>query len=294
MPQNVCMRKQSPSLLKVENQMKFFFLCPAVSAPYLTSSSLRLSCETESDAIDARCFYHTTLLAEHKNVKKSSYFRAESYLLFFSAKHIFFSVVHAAEVMRVLVAASNYSEDIELVCITDVLARAAINVTVASVTDSKHITLSRGTRMECDALITEVTASDFDAVLLPGGMPGAEILGKCEALKEIMHEIRSQNKLYGAICAAPAMALGPMGLLEGVETATSFPSFEDKMPSNVKYSQSAVVRSGNCLTSRGPGTAIFFGLAVVSILKSPELAEKLSSMLLVDKAAEMDDVRALK
>lgn len=196
--------------------------------------------------------------------------------------------------MRVLVAASDYSEDIELVCITDVLARAAISVTVASVSESKHITLSRGTRIECDALITEVVADDFDAVLLPGGMPGADLLGKSEALKKVMLEMRAANKLYGAICAAPAMALGPMGLLEGVETATSFPNFEDKMPSGVTYSQKAVVRSGNCLTSRGPGTAIFFGLAAVSILKSPELAEKLSSMLLVDKAAEMDDVRALK
>lgn len=196
--------------------------------------------------------------------------------------------------MRVLVVAANYSEDIELVCITDVLARAAISVTLASATDSKHIILSRGTRVECDALITEVAAADFDAVLLPGGMPGAEILGKCEPLKAIMLEMRAQNKLYGAICAAPAMALGPMGLLDGVETATSFPDFEKKMPPHIKYSQSAVVRSGNCLTSRGPGTAIFFGLAAVSILKSPELAERMASMLLVDKMSEMDAVRALK
>ncbi|KPI88707.1 putative 4-methyl-5(beta-hydroxyethyl)-thiazole monophosphate synthesis protein [Leptomonas seymouri] len=196
--------------------------------------------------------------------------------------------------MRVLVAAADDSEDIELVCITDVLARAAINVTLASVTKSKHIILSRGTRVECDALITEVSPDDFDAVLLPGGMPGAETLGKSEDLKKIMQKIRSQNKLYGAICAAPAVALGPMGLLEGVETVTCFPSFEEKLPSGVKYCQRAVVRSGNCLTSRGPGTAIFFALAAVSILNSHELAEKLAGMLLVDKMHEMDDVRALK
>ncbi|KAL7696844.1 4-methyl-5(beta-hydroxyethyl)-thiazole monophosphate synthesis protein [Lotmaria passim] len=196
--------------------------------------------------------------------------------------------------MRVLVVAADYSEDIELVCITDVLARAAISVTLASATASKHIVLSRGIRVECDALITEVAAGDFDAVLLPGGMPGAETLGKNETLKALMHEMRSQNKLYGAICAAPAMALGPMGLLEGVETVAGFPGFEEKIPAGVKYSESAVVRSGNCLTSRGPGTAIFFALAAVSILKSPELAEKLAGMLLVDKMSEMDAVRALK
>ncbi|KPA83070.1 putative 4-methyl-5(beta-hydroxyethyl)-thiazole monophosphate synthesis protein [Leptomonas pyrrhocoris] len=196
--------------------------------------------------------------------------------------------------MHVLVAAADHSEDIELVCITDVLARAEIKYTLVSVTESKHITLARGIRVKCDALITEVSASDFDAVLLPGGMPGAETLGKSEALRKVMHEMRSQNKLYGAICAAPSMALGPMGLLEGVETATGYPGFEEKLPAGVKYSPRAVVRSGNCLTSKGPGTAIFFGLAAVSILKSPELAEKLAGMLLVDKMHEMDDVRAIK
>ncbi|KAK7199997.1 4-methyl-5(beta-hydroxyethyl)-thiazole monophosphate synthesis protein [Novymonas esmeraldas] len=195
--------------------------------------------------------------------------------------------------MNVLVAAADYSEDIEVISIRDVLSRAAIKVTLASVEESKHITLGHGTKVECDALIGDLSAKDFDAVLLPGGMPGALHLSNCEALKKILHEVRAEKKLYGAICAAPSVALAAMGLLDDVETVTCYPSFETKLPPTVKYSTNAVVRSGNCLTSRGPGTAIYFGLAAVSILKSPDLAERLSKALLLDQTKEMDDVRAI-
>lgn len=195
--------------------------------------------------------------------------------------------------MNVLVVAADYSEDIELISTTDVLSRAAIKVTLASAMESKHITLAHGTRVECDALIGDVSARDYDAVLLPGGMPGAVNLANSEALKKVLQEVCAEKKLYGGICAAPAVALGPMGLLDDVETATCYPSFENKLPSSVKYSTSAVVKSGNCLTSRGPGTAIFFGLAAVAILKSPDLAERMAKAMLVDQMKEMDDVRAI-
>ncbi|KAG5498587.1 hypothetical protein JKF63_02873 [Porcisia hertigi] len=196
--------------------------------------------------------------------------------------------------MAALVVAADHSEDIELISIIDVLSRGAIKVTLASVMESKHITLAHGTRVQCDILIGDVSAKDYDAVLLPGGMPGAAHLGNSEALKRILQNARASNKLYGAICAAPVVALAPMGLLSDVEMVSCYPGFEDKLPSSVKYSTCAVVKSGNCLTSRGPGTAIYFGLAAVSILKSPELAEKLAKAMLVDHTKEMDAVRAIR
>ncbi|GET90679.1 4-methyl-5(beta-hydroxyethyl)-thiazole monophosphate synthesis protein, putative [Leishmania tarentolae] len=196
--------------------------------------------------------------------------------------------------MNVLVVAADHSEDIELISIIDVLSRAEIKVTLASVMESKSITLAHGVNVQCDALIGEVSADNYDAVLLPGGMPGSVHLGNSEALKKILHDARLGKKLYGGICAAPVVSLAPMGLLDGVDTATCYPGFEDKLPSSVKYSTNAVVKSGNCLTSRGPGTAIYFGLAVVSILKSPDLAERLAKAMLVDQSKEMDDVRAIK
>ncbi|KAG5496540.1 hypothetical protein JIQ42_03368 [Leishmania sp. Namibia] len=195
--------------------------------------------------------------------------------------------------MDVLVVAADGSEDIELVAIIDVLSRGSIKVTLASVMESKDITLAHGTKVACDVLIGDVMGNNYDAVLLPGGMPGAVHLGNSEALKKILHKARESKKLYGAICATPAVALGPMGLLDGVGTVTCYPGFEERLPSSVCYSTRVVVKSGNCLTSRSPGTAIYFGLAAVSLLKSPEVAEDIAKGMLVDKTREMDDVRAI-
>uniref|UniRef100_A0A0A9XGD9 Protein DJ-1 n=1 Tax=Lygus hesperus TaxID=30085 RepID=A0A0A9XGD9_LYGHE len=103
-------------------------------------------------------------------------------------------------------------------------------------------------------------------------MPGANHLGESHKLKTIMHHIREQNKLYGAICASPVLALGPLGMLNDVKKATCYPSLENKFPAHVQYVKDCVVKSGNCLTSRGPGTAMLFALAAVTLLRSRSVA----------------------
>lgn len=195
---------------------------------------------------------------------------------------------------HVLVPAADGSEDIELSCITDVLARGDIKVTVASVMESERITLARGLKLTCDTMIGDVAPSTFDAVLLPGGMPGAEHLGKSDALKKALDEMRSTNKLYGAICAAPVVALGPLGMLDGVKTATCYPAMQSMMPPGITYSTNAVVKCGNCLTSRGPGTAMFFGLAAVALLRSREVAQQIAKDMLIDHYPEMEHVLSVQ
>eukprot|EP00796_Vickermania_ingenoplastis_P005829 gene5829-4156_t len=180
-----------------------------------------------------------------------------------------------------LVAVADGSEDIEFSCIADILARGEVKVTVASVMESRNVSLSRGIKVTADCLISEVSASNFDAAFLPGGLPGAEHFGKSEGLKKFMQELKQQNKLYGAICAAPVLSLGPLGMLEGVKTATCYPSMESKFPSFITHSTKNVVKCGNCLTSRGPGTSMLFGLAAVACLRSKEVAQKVAEGLLL-------------
>lgn len=191
---------------------------------------------------------------------------------------------------RVLVPVADGTEDIELSCLTDILDRGELKVTVASVMSAKQVKLAHGLHLTADALITDLSAKDFDAVFLPGGLPGANHLGACEPLKKIMHEMKADNKLYGAICASPVLALGPLGLLTDVASATCYPSLESKFPANVKHSLDCVVRSGNCLTSRGPGTAMFFGLAAVALLRSREVAKSLAKDLLLEGCPEVNVV----
>lgn len=163
----------------------------------------------------------------------------------------------------VLVPIADGSEEIEAVTIIDVLRRAGADVTVASV-GQRQITASRGVKIVADCLIGECRDRMFDLVVLPGGMPGAEHLRDNEALKEILHRQRDENRPYAAICAAPAVVLEHHGLLEGRQ-ATAHPAFVDKL-SDFRYAESPVVVDGNCVTSRGPGTALAFSLELVALL----------------------------
>ena len=72
----------------------------------------------------------------------------------------------------VLVPIAESSEEIEAVCVIDVLVRAGVKVTVASVTGQKLVTMSRGVRIEADCLLEDCQGQQFDMIALPGGMPG--------------------------------------------------------------------------------------------------------------------------
>jgi 4-methyl-5(b-hydroxyethyl)-thiazole monophosphate biosynthesis len=178
---------------------------------------------------------------------------------------------------KVLVPIADGTEEIEAVCIVDVLRRAGAQVTVASVEKSLQVTASRGVKIVADSRIEDCTAASFDLIVLPGGMPGAEHLRDSEALIELLCRQQAAGRLYGAICAAPAVALLPHGLLEG-KTATAHPGFAGRLQAG---SESRVVVDGNVATSRGPGTAIEFALVLVELLYGKEKAEEVAGPMLV-------------
>ncbi|MEN8819517.1 MAG: DJ-1 family glyoxalase III [Abyssibacter sp.] len=178
-----------------------------------------------------------------------------------------------------LVAIADGSEDIETVSIIDVLRRAEIDVTVASVMpDRAMVTAARGTRIEADTLIDACRDQIFDAIALPGGMPGAETLGSCDTLMDMAREQLDAGRVLGAICAAPAVALEPSGLLAR-KRVTCYPAFAERISSGT-WLDEPVVRDGQLITSQGPGTAIAFGLALVGALVSAESAEHIGQQML--------------
>jgi 4-methyl-5(b-hydroxyethyl)-thiazole monophosphate biosynthesis len=61
----------------------------------------------------------------------------------------------------------------------------------------------------------------------------------------------AKGKVYGAICAAPAVALLPHGLIPEGAKATCHPSFASKLSTHV---DERVVTVGNLVTSQGPGS----------------------------------------
>ena len=164
------------------------------------------------------------------------------------------------------------------------LARAGVEVVTASVMPDRrtNVTLARGLKVTADSHISDESADPYDAIILPGGMPGGKHLGESKELVAILQSQKSKNKLYGAICASPAVALGPNGLLDGVAKATCFPFLKDKMPESLEFSNDAVVCSNNCITSQGPGTALKYALTIAAILVSPAKAVEVAKGMLLD------------
>jgi len=171
--------------------------------------------------------------------------------------------------MRVLVPLAEGFEEIEAVTIVDVLRRASLDVVTASLGESP-VRGSHAIAVAADARIDDVRADDFDAVVLPGGMPGSKTLRDDERVLSLVRSMARANKLVGAICAAP-IALEAAGVLAG-KRATSYPGNE--LPS-ARYVEERVVVDGRLVTSRGAGTALEFALTLVALLRGPEVAERL-------------------
>ena len=180
---------------------------------------------------------------------------------------------------KVLVPIADGTEEIEAVTIIDVLRRAGADGRGASVGELQG-TASRGGKLVADCLIDDGRHIEFDLVVLPGGIPGAEHLRDNAVLKDILVRQAASPRLYGAICAAPAVVLESHGLLEG-KKATSHPGYASRL-SDGSASSRRVVVDGNCATSQGPGTAMAFSLTLVEMLFGPQKKEEVAAPMVVD------------
>ncbi len=174
---------------------------------------------------------------------------------------------------NVLVPVADGSEELETVCIVDVLRRAGANAVLASI-GKLEVIASKGVKLIADRLLGSRLDDAYDLVALPGGMPGSEHLCDSVELIRLLKRQRAEGRLYAAICAAPAVVLYPHGLLEG-RRATCHPNFAHLL-SNVELMDAAVVVDGNCITSRGAGTAVEFSLTLVEQLYDKEKARQVA------------------
>jgi 4-methyl-5(b-hydroxyethyl)-thiazole monophosphate biosynthesis len=179
----------------------------------------------------------------------------------------------------ILVPVADGTEELEAVAIIDVLRRAGATVTVASVSGKRQITASRGVVITADTLIEECAATDFDLIVLPGGIPGAEHLRDSASLTIMLKNQREKGGLYGAICASPALVLEHHGLLIGRQ-ATCHPGFLDQL-TDKRRADDRVVIDGNCLTSRGAGTAVEFALTLVERLYNRNTRDEVAASLAI-------------
>jgi len=171
------------------------------------------------------------------------------------------------------------SEEVEALTPVDYLRRAGIEVTLVGMR-SFQVKGARNIVVTVNAVLDSVSENLFDAVIVPGGMPGAtNIAGSAKAVAMIKRHF-SEGKIVAAICAAPAVVLqGACGLLSG-RRFTGFPGTEKQVPDGI-FVPERVVRDGNIITSRAPGTAGEFAIAIIEQLMGRQVAQSVAEAVLL-------------
>lgn len=169
-------------------------------------------------------------------------------------------------------------EEIEAVTVWDILKRGGISIQTVSMEPQLDVTGGHGITVKADVLFEEADYDSCEMMVFPGGMPGTTNLLNHRELMEAMVRFAVSGKPVAAICAAP-MLFGKTGLVVG-KRATIFPGMEGEL-TGATVSPDRVVMDGNIITSKGPGTAMEFALALVGLLKGEEIQNKLKGGLLL-------------
>ena len=161
-------------------------------------------------------------------------------------------------------------EEIEALCPLDLLRRAGVEAKTVSVTEKRVVTGSHGIAVTAD-LTAENSLSDFDMLVLPGGMPGTTHLDKSQFCDGLLRAAVKSDAYIAAICAAPSV-LAQYGLLAG-RRATCYPGFEDRC-AGAQMVDADVVTDGQITTGRALGAAIPFALELVRLLTDEQTAAR--------------------
>ncbi|WP_275553760.1 protein deglycase YajL [Mixta sp. Marseille-Q2659] len=193
--------------------------------------------------------------------------------------------------VSVLVCLAHGTEETEAVTVIDLLVRGGISVTTASVNGDgdREIVCSRGVRLLADKMLVDVADNDFAAIVLPGGLKGAEAFRDSPLLVETVRQFHLSGRIVAAICAAAGTVLVPHDLFP-LGNMTGFPGLKETIPAE-KWVEKRVVWDArvNLLTSQGPGTAMDFALKLIDLLEGKEKAREVAEQLVL--AAGIYDYR---
>jgi 4-methyl-5(b-hydroxyethyl)-thiazole monophosphate biosynthesis len=173
-------------------------------------------------------------------------------------------------------------EEVEAVSLIDVLRRGGVEVRVAHMDgefDTDLVLGANGITVQADTSIKNIISEDFDMILLPGGWDGTYILAENRRVQSLLKEFKANDKVVGAMCAAP-YALKQAGVLG--DSYTCYPTAKDEINHEGYREDKQVVTDGNIITSRGPGTALCFGLAILKRLVGKESYQAVKDGMLLD------------
>ena len=175
-------------------------------------------------------------------------------------------------------------EPVESSASIDVLRRAGVDVTIAAVASpTLHVEGDLGVTIKADKKFDELANSLFDAIVLPGGLPGAPNLAKEVKVVEAVKNHFKNGKVVAAMCASPGCVLAEACKIVKGKKACGYPGFDDKITEHGGTKvEDKVCIDGKLVTSRGPGTSLYFALGIVEVLVSKAKADELRKGMLVD------------
>ncbi len=180
---------------------------------------------------------------------------------------------------KVLVLLAEGFEPLEAIGSMDVMLRAELDVTIAAVGGNKKVTSSLSKiSLDTDILVEEVNAADYDAVVMPGGIPGSTNLQTSPEVIKIVQDMNAQGKYVCAMCAAP-IVLATAGVLEG-KNFTCYPAFLNQINAGKHIDGELAVTDGNVITAIGPAAAAQFGFAIVTALLGADTADAIAKGML--------------
>ena len=182
--------------------------------------------------------------------------------------------------MKLMVMLADGFEEIEALTVVDYLRRVDINVDMVSISDDDLVIGAHDIRVLADKKLSQIDPKEYQAVYLPGGLPGATNLRDNDKVIEILKYMDKEDKLVASICAGP-IALARAEIIDG-KKVTSFPGFEEDLKAG-KYVEEKVVRDGNIITSRGPALAVEIALEIVRYLKGDKAVEELKDSILYNQ-----------
>ncbi len=165
-------------------------------------------------------------------------------------------------------------EEIEAVIPIDLLRRGGVEVLIIGVTH-REVTGAHGITITSDVLLENVDPQGLDAVILPGGMPGSSNLAESHGAAQLIKKLTISGKIVAAICAAPAIVLSPLGVLDGKE-AVCYPGMESHAPQSA-FKDKGVLVDGTLVTAQGPGKSAEFALALLEMLQGSDTARQVGT-----------------
>ncbi len=154
-------------------------------------------------------------------------------------------------------------DEIEALAPVDVMRRAGMSVFTVSMTENRVVRGATGNLVIADMAISGLNPKMIDWLIFPGADKSEAAVNISLELQAIVKSHWEKGGNIAAICAAPALVLGPLGIIAGVNAA-GYPFLKEDFEKNGGiYSDAAVVESNHLITSKGPGTTLEFALAIV-------------------------------